>query len=164
MWLAGETNVAEEHFVTAITKMVLAQVQASAARQPDKGKTLLVAAVATDQHDLGVQVVADFFERDGWRVVCLGADMPIADLVQAVEFYQPDLLALSATLPTQLPTLRATIVAVRRTPQGATVRILVGGQAFDQAAGLATELGADGYAADPEQAVCLGNSLVGATA
>ena len=66
-----------------------------------------------NQHDIGLQVVADFFEMDGWKVIHLGSDMPIPDLVQAVESYQPDLLALSVSLHAQLVTLTETIQAVR---------------------------------------------------
>jgi methanogenic corrinoid protein MtbC1 len=161
MWVAGEINVAEEHFATATTRTILARLHAYADRRPPHGKTLLAAAVAGDQHDLGVQVVSDFFERDGWRVICLGSDMPADDLVQAIHFFRPDLVALAATLPTQLSTLRSTIAAVRRTQRGWSVRILVGGNALTGRSHLAAEIGSDGYAANPIQAVALGRELVG---
>ena len=117
-----------------------------------------------NQHDIGLQVVADFFEMAGWRVIQLGSDMPIPDLAQAVESYQPDLLALSVSLHTQLVTLAETIQAVRRGERGAAVKILVGGRALVEAPDLAPSLGADGYAADPLDAVAQGNLLAGVPA
>jgi methanogenic corrinoid protein MtbC1 len=160
MWQADEINVAEEHFATSTTKAIFAQLRLRAPIQAPNGKTLLAAAVMGNQLDLGLHVVADFFEMAGWRVIQLGSDMPIPDLAQAVEFYQPDLLALSVSLHTQLVTLTETIQAVRRGQRGAVVKILVGGRALADATDLAQQFGADGYAADPHAAVALGNALV----
>ena len=121
---------------------------------------IVAAAVAGNHHDVGLQAVADFFDMDGWRVVLLGANVPTGDLIEAVGDYQADLLALSAAQRTQLPTLRATIEAIRRGPS-ASIKILVGGRALAGAADLAAEFGADGCAAGPAEAVALGNALVG---
>jgi methanogenic corrinoid protein MtbC1 len=162
MWQADEINVAEEHFATSTTKMLLAQLRLSASAGKPNGKAVLAASVTGNQHDIGLQVVADFFEMDGWKVIQLGSDMPIADLVQAVESYQPDLLALSVSLSAQLVALSESIQAVRRGEHGATVKILVGGEAFAGAPDLAPSLGADGYAADAHAAVAQGNLLAGA--
>ncbi len=160
MWQHNEVGAAEEHFATATTSMMLAQLRVRTLVPRPNGKTVLAASVMGDQHDVGLQVVADFFEMDGWRVIHLGRDMPIPDLVQAVEAYRPDLLALSVSLHSQLPTLSETIRAVRDGEHGALVKILVGGGAFGDMPDLAVSLGADGFAADPPAAVEQGNLLV----
>ncbi len=161
MWQADEINVAEGHFATSTTNTILAQLRLRAPERDPNGKTLLAAAVTGNRHDVGLQVVADFFEMDGWRVIQLGSDMPIPDLAQAVEFYQPDLLALSVSLHTQLVTLTETIKAVRSGQRGAVVKILVGGRGLAEATDWIQTFGADACAADPNAAVALGNSLVG---
>jgi methanogenic corrinoid protein MtbC1 len=161
MWLTGEINVAEEHFASHTTKMVMAQLLSRADFQPPNGKTVLAAAVAGNQHDIGLHAVADFFEMAGWRTIQLGADAPIGDLVQAVECFEVDLLALAASLNVQLDAFKSTIRAVRTGPRGDVVKILAGGLAFADADNLPPEMGADGYAADPNEAVRLGGRLVG---
>jgi methanogenic corrinoid protein MtbC1 len=162
MWLAGEVNVAEEHFATATTKAVMAELSQLNHHRPTHGKTVLAAAVTGNYHDLGLHMVSGLFENYGWRSIQLGADVPISDLVQSVESFEVDLLLLSAALSTQLPTLKDTIEAVRRGgPQGAKVKILVGGRAFEAAGDLAPELGADAYTANAAEAVAIGNRLVG---
>lgn len=163
MWQAAEINVAEEHFATATTRMVMAQLRGRALAKDPNGKTLVASAVAGNQHDIGLQAVADFFEIDGWRVIQLGSDMPVHDLVQAVAFYHADLLGLSVCLHGQLTTLKQTIDAVRNSQGGAAVKILVGGRGLTGVGELAAEFGADGYASDPIEAVALGNALVGLT-
>jgi methanogenic corrinoid protein MtbC1 len=161
LWATGEINVAEEHFASHTTKMVMSQLLSRAAFQPPNGKTVLAAAVAGNQHDIGLCAVANFFEMAGWRTIQLGADVPIADLVQAVEFFLVDLLVLSVALNVQLDTFKSTIQAARSSSRGDVVKILAGGLAFADSGSLAVEMGADRYAADPEEAVRLGGQLVG---
>ena len=107
MWQEDEINVAEGHFATSTTKSIMSQLRVHAPGKPPNGKTLLAAAVTGNQHDVGLQAVAEFFEMDGWRVIPLGPDVPIRDLVEAVDFYQADLLGLSVSLRTQLGTSKA---------------------------------------------------------
>lgn len=161
MWVVNEINVAEEHLITATTKLILSRLRPYATPRDPLGKTFVVASVMGNQHDLGLQVVADFFEMDGWRVIPLGADMPIHDLVQAVEFFEADLLGLSVSMSNQLDTLHATIAAVRNSAQARSVKILVGGPALAPSCGQFRELGADGYAAAADEAVAVGRQLVG---
>jgi len=160
MWLANEINVAEEHFASQTTKMVMAQLLPRATLQPSNGKTMLAAAVAGNQHDIGLQAVADFFEIDGWRTVLLGANVPARDLVQAVDCFAADLLGLSVSQTTQFEAAKTTIQAVRSGARGTEVKILLGGRAFTDPNDLPTELGADGYAADAAKAVALGRQFV----
>lgn len=143
------------------TKMVIGQLLSRAEFQPPSGKTVLTAAVAGNRHDIGLYAATDFFEMAGWRTIQLGADVPIPDLVQAVEFFDVYLLALSASLNIQIETLKSTIRAVRGGSRGNLVKILAGGLAFADADNLPGELGADGYATNPDEAVRLGGHLVG---
>jgi MerR family transcriptional regulator, light-induced transcriptional regulator len=160
MWHIGEINVAEEHFASATTKMVMAQLMGCAQFSPSNGKTMLAAAVAGNQIDIGPQVVADFFELDGWRTVQLGSDVPTADIVKSVDFFEVDILGLSASQSTQLETIRETVNAVRLSRPAGSIKILVGGFAFIGNERLPLQLGADGYAPDPASAVELGRQLV----
>ena len=122
---------------------------------------MLAAAVASNQHDIGLYAVADFFDMAGWRTIQLGADVPIIDLAQAVECFDADLVALSASLSVQFETVKSTIQAIRSGRRADLVKILVGGLAFAESGDLAVEMGADGYAANPDEAVRLGGDLVG---
>jgi len=161
MWLTNEINVAEEHFSSQTTKMVMAQLLPRATLPAPNGKTMLAASVAGNQHDIGLQAVADFFEMDGWRTVLLGADVPAHELVQAIDYFQADLLGLSVSQTVQLQAVRTAIEAIRQNPRGTKVKILLGGRALDDSESLAMELGVDGYASHPLDAVSLGRELVG---
>jgi methanogenic corrinoid protein MtbC1 len=161
MWLSNEINVAEEHFASHTTKMVMAQLLPHATIQPSNGKTMLAAAVAGNQHDIGLQAVADFFEMDGWRTISLGANVPARDLAEAVSVFHPDLLGVSISQTTQLNAAKVAVEAARTSSQGAKFRIILGGRALFDDGKLAGELGADGCAGGPKEAIRLGRQLVG---
>ncbi len=161
MWHRDEVGIAEEHFATATTQMVMSQLLRRSPVPALNGKTVVVASVMGDRHGLGTQLVADCFELDGWRVVYLGPDIPGQELPQALIDFQADLLLLSATLYTHLRALESTIAALQVLEETRSVPVLVGGHAFAEQPDLAEQIGADDYAADADAAVSKGRKLVG---
>lgn len=116
--------------------------------------------MAGNQHDLGVQAVADLFEVDGWKVIPLGANVPAEDLGEAVDFYQPDLVGLSVALLTQLPALQRCIAAVRASRHGPAAKILVGGTGVAGCEDLVKTWGADACVTNAEEGRAIANALV----
>ena len=143
MWVANEIAIADEHLSSVTARRLMSQLVERAPARSSRGKTVLVAAVAGNRHDLGTQTVADFFELDGWRAMRLGANVPADTLVEMIDSIDTDLLCLSAALPVQLPVLRDTISVVRGSSRGSTIKILVGGPAIHGALDLAKQLGAE---------------------
>lgn len=160
LWHAGELGIVEEHVVTQTTERLMALLSHRAVRATTNGRTVICAAVAGNAHDIAVRVLADFFEIEGWRAVHLGANVPAAELASALQYFDGDLLVLSAALSVQLPKLAEAIAAVRRI-EGRPVRVMVGGMAFSDAPEIWQKLAADGYAADARAAVRLAGQLVG---
>jgi methanogenic corrinoid protein MtbC1 len=159
MWHMNEISVAEEHFVTATTKMVMAQLLARSPVAPRNGRTIVVSAVEGDTHDIGLHVAADFLEIAGWRVIFLGNNMPPGDLVRAIDDFEADILALSATLPSQRRNVAQTIKLLRTHADRAGIPVLVGGRAFaDDTAW--RDVGADACAPKADDAVSVAESLV----
>ena len=82
MWHREEITIAEEHLATRTTEGVMGALRTRFALAPSKDRTVLTTTVGGDLHGVGVQMIADFFELDGWRSLNLGANMPICDLKQ----------------------------------------------------------------------------------
>ena len=160
LWHAGELGIVEEHVVTYTTERLMALLAHRAGRAPANGHTVVCAAVAGNAHDIAVRVLADFFDIGGWRAVHLGASLPASELASAVQYFDADLVVLSAALSVQLPKVAEAVAALRRI-EDRPVRIMVGGLAFSDAPELWRKLGADGYAADAEAAVQRAAELVG---
>lgn len=160
MWHRDEVGIAEEHLVTSTTRKLMAILSYKAASKNSCGKTVVAAAVSGNIHDVGIQTVADFFVMDGWKVIPLGANVPPEEISMAVQYFNAQLLVLSATLSAQLRPMRQTIETVHDL-RDRQVQIMVGGQAFNEAPELWRKLGADGYTASADQAVLVGRQLVG---
>jgi methanogenic corrinoid protein MtbC1 len=153
MWHMNDLTVAEEHFTTATTILVMGQIYAFMPRAASNAKTVVAASVQGNAHDMGVRMVADYFEMSGWRSVYLGPSVPATDLATAVDHFDADLVALSAYLPSHLRVTEDTIAATRSHPKGRSARIIVGGPAFQHAENAWREMGADGYARSAIDAV-----------
>jgi methanogenic corrinoid protein MtbC1 len=120
--------VAVEHLATAITEHMLTVVRPQVFSGSTRDRTIIIACVADEYHQLGGRMIADFCELRGWRAPFLGANTPLADLLQLIEDRRPELLGLSLSVYFNLPSLLKAIDAVSsRFPN---LPILVGGQAF----------------------------------
>ncbi len=159
LWHLNKISIAEEHMVTSTTQRLMAVLADRADRLPDRGRTVVAAAVAGNTHEIGIRAIAYLLEFDGWRTIFLGPDVPRADIPAAIETFDADLVMLSLALSTQLPTLKRTIAGIRER-SGDTVKILVGGTGLAGAPDLWREVGADGYAPDAAGALSLADELV----
>ena len=128
LWEHQRISVAVEHLATAITERMLTLVQAQAFAGPPRDRTIVIACVADEYHQLGGRMIADLCELHGWRGYFLGADTPLPDLLRLIAERRPTLLGLSLSIYFNLPALLTALEAV--TQAHPDLPILVGGQAF----------------------------------
>jgi methanogenic corrinoid protein MtbC1 len=128
LWEHQRISVAVEHLATAITERMLTLVQTQAFSGPPRDRTIIVACVADEYHQLGGRMIADFCELRGWRGYFLGANTPLPDLLKLIGKRRPNLLGLSLSIYFNLPALLQALDAV--TGRYPDLPILVGGQAF----------------------------------
>jgi methanogenic corrinoid protein MtbC1 len=159
LWQVNQISVAQEHYCTAATQLIMSLLYPYVFGGEKTRGTLVATCISGDLHELGVRMVSDFFELDGWRTYYLGANMPTSAVVQAVAQRQADALAISATITYHVRAVESLIAVVRRTPECRGVKILVGGYPFKTAPDLWKIIGADGSASDAQDAVIMGNRL-----
>jgi methanogenic corrinoid protein MtbC1 len=152
--------VADEHYCTAATQLLMSQLYPHIFATAKNGRTLVATCVSGDLHEIGVRMVADFFEMDGWNTFYLGANTPHAGVIATIIERKADVLAISATISYHVDTVRDLISAVRQHPECGHVRILAGGYPFNQDPELWRKIGADGFASDAQQAIVLADRLV----
>lgn len=119
---------------------------------------VLIATVKGDLHDIGKNLVASMLEGCGFEVINLGVDATDQKIVDAVKQYQPSILALSALLTTTMGYIKTVIDALSATGLRDSVKIMVGGAPVSAA--FASEVGADGYSSNANEAVALAKSLI----
>jgi methanogenic corrinoid protein MtbC1 len=160
LWHAGDLTIAEEHMVTATTHRAMAVIAAAGQPAQPNGRTVVLAAVAGNVHDIGLRALGDLYQLGGWRVIFVGSDVPAQELPTLLTFFEVDLLVLGATLGTHVPRVEQAIRSIRERCER-PVKVIVGGSAFDEAPDLWQRVGADGYGPRLDEAVALGGRLVG---
>lgn len=154
LWQRNQITVAVEHLATGITEAAMARMyQEIFAAVNDDGPTLLAAAAETERHVVGLRMVCDLLELQGWQTVLLGACVPIDSLVSMARDLRPDVVALSATILPNVPQLRSAIAALRQADLQPPPVIAVGGRLFLDNPALAARIGADFTAADAAELV-----------
>lgn len=160
LWQTNRISVAQEHLFTAATQMVMSQLYPYIFDRPGNGLKMVAVCANGELHEIGVRMVADFFEMEGWDTTYLGASTPVPSVIRLLAGNPPDLLAVSATIAPNVAQVGRLIAAVRDEPALAGLPILVGGQPFNRAPELWRRLGADGWAADAAEALGVARALV----
>jgi methanogenic corrinoid protein MtbC1 len=160
LWQMNRISVAQEHFCSAATQVVMSQLIARASAVEPSGHSVVVVCVSGDQHEVGARMVGDFFTMSGWDTYFCGADTPHAAVVSAVAERAADVLAISATLGSRLHAVQELIEQVRADARCARLRIMVGGHPFNVDPALWRTVGADGTAPDADAAVALGGRWI----
>lgn len=120
-----------------------------------KGK-FVIGTVAGDLHDIGKNLVAMVVEGNGWEVVDLGVDVKLAKFIDAVKQHPGCTVGLSALLTTTMVNMSKTVGEIKA--QFPVTRVIVGGAPLTQKA--AEQMGADGYAPNPQGVVAFLNGGV----
>jgi methanogenic corrinoid protein MtbC1 len=115
-----------------------------------KGKFIL-GTVAGDLHDIGKNLVAMVVEGNGWQVIDLGVDVKSSKFIDAINANPACTVGLSALLTTTMVNMSKTVKEIKA--QFPNIKVIVGGAPLTLKA--AEEMGADGYAADPQGVVTL---------
>lgn len=160
LWQTNRISVAQEHFCTAATQMIMSRLYPYIFSTEKIGKRLVAACVGGELHEIGVRMVADFFEMEGWDTYYMGANTPTDTIIGSISEKKADVLGLSATIAFNKSTMEDLIRLIRSTDSGKHIKILVGGYPFRQSPDLWKKIGADGFAADAQEAIKVANSMI----
>lgn len=127
-WEHNKISVASEHLASAIVEAILNEQGLKTAFKTKINKTIIVTCVENEYHQIGIKMVGNVFEMNGWNVNFLGANMPTKDLISFVKTTKPDLLAISLSLYFNLPVLENMLQLLNK--EIPNLNILIGGQAF----------------------------------
>jgi len=94
-WEYGQATVAQEHFASNLLRgrlMALARVW-----DRGGGPRALLACAEGELHDLPLLAFGLVLREHGWRISYLGADTPVASVVEAARTLAPDAVVVSGT-------------------------------------------------------------------
>lgn len=121
-----------------------------------QGETVIIATVRGDIHDIGKNIVKVLLENYGYKVLDLGKDVPVENIVQAAKESGAKVVGLSALMTTTVSAMEETIKALEA---DGDYKIVVGGAVLTQE--YADQIGASHYAPNAVSAVNYVNSVYG---
>ncbi len=160
LWQINELSVAQEHYCTAATQLIMSQLYPYIFSTAKSGKTMIATCVSGDLHEIGIRMISDFFEMEGWDTFYLGANVPVDSVIRTIKERNAQLLAISATMTFHINAVCRMIDAIRADEAIKHTIVIVGGYPFNIAPTLWQEIGADGHAPDAEAALLIGHELV----
>ena len=132
------------------------------ADQSEPRGVIIMTTVKGDLHDIGKNLVTMMLEGAGFKVVDLGVDLSVENLIEQVKAIKPQILGLSALLTTTMPEMKRVIEELEAQGIRKSLKVMVGGAPLDNA--FARKIGADGYGANAAEAVQLARRFVGTRA
>ena len=128
LWESNTITVATEHLATAIVEGILNELYENIDIPENRNKKIVLACVNNELHQVGIKMVADIFEMNGWESWFLGTGIPINELVQFIKQENPRVLAISMSIYFNYQNLIRMIDVLRK--EFPNLKILIGGQAF----------------------------------
>lgn len=123
-------------------------------RKPGPRNRIMLACAPGSQHILGLTIVSEFFNKEGWQTV-VEISSSAEGLIQAAANEWFDVIGISVAIESQLDGLEALVTGIRKASQNTKVAILLGGPIFTLRHFNATEFGACEICTDPKVAVKL---------
>ena len=158
-WERGLSSVADEHYCTAATQMIMSRLYPMLFDGTPKDFTFVGVCAEGNHHELPMRIVTDFFEMEGWDSHYLGSGMPSLEVLDFLSKNKCHVLGISVSFPVQLPNV-IHLISDCRQKFGRELKVMVGGHAFALDDSLVKKVDADGFARDAETAVALGLELI----
>ena len=150
LMLAGEMM----NQITEIIKPKLAEM-------PDRERhgKVLIGTVEGDIHDIGKNIVSFMLDVNGFEVLDLGVDVPPQKFVEAIQEFQPQVVALSGFLTLSFDSMKNTVAAIKSAGLRDKVKIMIGGGQINEEVN--EYAGADGYGKDAVAGISMAKKWAG---
>lgn len=96
LWLSGNINPAQEHFVTNLLRQKLLVAIDSLVMKPARdSKRFILFLPENELHELGLLFYSYLVRKAGHKIIYLGQSVPYEDVVEVARFKEPDALVTS---------------------------------------------------------------------
>jgi 5-methyltetrahydrofolate--homocysteine methyltransferase len=123
---------------------------------------VVIGTVAGDVHDIGKNIVTFLLDAQGFEVIDLGVDVPVARFVETIRESGAKVVGLSGLLTLAFDSMKATVDAIAAAGLRDQVKIMVGGAPVNEQ--VCTYAGADAWGMDAVQGVNLAKEWLGGAA
>ena len=145
LMLAGE-------MLRAIGDMAKPLINQGATASQSAG-TVVIGTVQGDLHDIGKNIVTFMLEINGFTVIDLGIDVPVANFITSIQLHRPQVVGLSGFLTLAFDAMKKTVESIEAAGLRNDIKIMIGGGQVDEA--IKNYTGADAFGLNAMAAVSL---------
>lgn len=160
LWQSGLASVAQEHFCTSVTRELMSYFFYREKMTEPNEKTFLGMCVKDEHHSIGIKMVCDYFNLNGWKTILLDENNPHEDLVDIIISQNVNVIGISTAMPYNFHTVKKYIDIIKGAEMKNRPLILVGGLAFNCFPDVWRQINADGYTKSAEEAFALANRMI----
>tara|TARA_B110000438_G_C15788118_1_gene639382 strand:+ start:270 stop:1172 length:903 start_codon:yes stop_codon:yes gene_type:complete len=96
LWTNDKLDISIEHYVTAQAQQKISKAMSSMTAD-NKGPKVIIACPSWDLHEIGAQMLSYYCSVWKCRVIYLGANLPLENLINFSSINKPDVILLSCT-------------------------------------------------------------------
>ncbi|MCK4628879.1 MAG: B12-binding domain-containing protein [Sedimentisphaerales bacterium] len=153
LYRENKIDIITEHMATRINRTLVDQLQSKLPRRDSRNLKIIITCADDEPEELGAQMYADLFESDGWEVKFIGGGVPNDEIMVQAGIFQPDILFIYGTKPSDAPKVRQLMDNIRNVGACPQIRFMLSGGVFNRAEGLWDEIGADLFASTAKEAL-----------
>lgn len=132
--------------------------QSIPAEQEQAHGRVVIGTVEGDVHDIGKTIVVSLLKANGFEVLDLGRDVPVARFIEEAKRFEADIIGTSALLTTTMGAQKQLEEALKEAGLKDRFKTMVGGAPVTQR--WARRIGADAFAEDAGEAVKQAKALL----
>jgi methanogenic corrinoid protein MtbC1 len=149
----------DEHVKTSIIRTIIEVLYPTvidlAEKEGKKNGKIVLTCPEREYHEIGLRMMADFFQINGYQVVYIGSNTPRGQIWEVIRSEKPDYVGISVTDYYLLSEAKKIIERIRN-ECSKDIRILLGGQAFRKNPHTVEEFGGDLYIESYDDVLSLG--------
>jgi MerR family transcriptional regulator, light-induced transcriptional regulator len=148
LWSLGRLSVIQEHYATQVCQKAVTLLSHAIVLSSDGATSAICMTVNPEEHNLGVLIICEALRSIHIKAYYIGSKVPLTQLIDALIRYKINYLVLSISMKEHIDSLTNFITILRHERALDTLKIIIGGRAFDENSQLALSCGADIYAKD----------------
>lgn len=146
-------QVLNHNMATRLLRWLVDQNAGKLRQAPRVNRRVFCMCGPAEGEELGAQMAVDLLEGAGFNVWFAGGGVANDEVLARVQEDKPDVLMMFSSAASDLPSIRQLIDVLSENGACPNLQIAVGGGVFNRAEGLAEEIGADIWAANPLEMV-----------
>jgi methanogenic corrinoid protein MtbC1 len=146
-------QVLNHNMATRLLRWLVDQNSGKLRQSPRVNRRIFCMCGPAEGEELGAQMAVDLLEGAGFNVWFAGGGVANDEVLSRVQEDKPDVLLMFSSAASDLPNIRQLIDVLNENGACPNLQIAVGGGVFNRAEGLAEEIGADLWAANPLEMV-----------